>query len=177
MDNRIHLVALAALFFVACSAPNEEQAEVTTTPQVVTSYTVAIQGFDGTYVACELALDSADKGRLVSSRTSPGDWEKFTLYELGDNNIALQAANGKYVCCDDHRAGLLVADRDQISDWETFKLVPQENGTVALQAWNKRYVTAEYSLTDARKGMLLGIREEIKEWERFTLVKDFPAVQ
>ncbi|HRH69655.1 MAG TPA: hypothetical protein PLB89_09135 [Flavobacteriales bacterium] len=177
MLNRTHLVALAALAFVACAAPNEEQAVDTTTPQLQTSYTVAIQGFDGTYVACELALDSADKGKLVSSRTSPGDWEKFTLFELGDNKIALQAANGKYVCCDDYRAGLLVADRDQIGDWETFTLVPQENGTVALQAWNKRYVTAEYSLPDAGKGTLLGIREEIREWERFTLVKDLPAVQ
>ena len=177
MDNRIHLIAFAAFTFVACAAPNEEQSEATTTPQVRTSYTVAVQGFDGTYVACELDRDSTDKGMLVASRTSPGDWEKFTLYELGENRIALQAANGKYVCCDDKRGGLLVADRAQISDWETFTLMPQENGTVALQAWNKRYVTAEYSRTDKLKGALFGIREEIREWERFTLVKDVPAAQ
>ncbi len=177
MDLRLHLATLLALGSVACSAPNEDQAEATTTPQARTSYMVAIQGFDGTYVACEVDRDSLDKGMLVSSRTSLGDWEKFTLYELGNNMIALQAVNGKYVCCDDKRGGLLVADRDQISDWETFTLVPQENGTVAFQAWNKRYVTAEYSLTDKMKGALFGIREEAREWERFTLVKDVPSGQ
>jgi len=177
MDFRLPVTAFAAIAFVACTAPNAEQAAATTATPLQVSYTVAIQGFDGTYVACELALDNIDKGTLVSNRPSVGEWEKFTLYELGDNKIALQAANGKYVSADEGKAGSLVADRDQIGEWETFTLVPQVNGTVALQAWNHKYVTVDPGLSDKRKGTLMGAREEAKEWERFTLVKDIPSEQ
>ena len=145
--------------------------------EVGKTYSVSLQGFDKMFVACELALDSVDKEMLVARTFSPGEWETFTWTELGDNKVAIQAANGKYVCCDEHKGGLLVADRDYIGEWETFTMVPQDDGTIAIKAWNGKFVTADYGLTGTRKGALFGVRDEVKEWERFVLVKDGAAVQ
>jgi len=38
--------------------------------------------------------------------------------------VALQAANGQYVCAEGSGGGAVVANRDAINAWETFKLIP-----------------------------------------------------
>lgn len=133
---------------------------------------VTIKGHEGNYVACELDLEGEDKAILVANRSTPGDWERFTMYTKADGRVVFRAANGKFVCSDEYRGGLLVADRDQPGDWETFTLIPQPDGKVALQTRNGSYITADYGLEGSRRGALFGDRTAIKEWEQFTLEKD-----
>jgi hypothetical protein len=47
-------------------------------------------------------------------------WETFRRIDLGNNEVALQAANGQYVCAENGGGSNLVANRDWILAWETF---------------------------------------------------------
>jgi len=59
----------------------------------------------------------------LTARVSKLDiWERFVL-DLGNDNIALQAHNGKYVCAEGGGGQHLIANRDQIGPWKTFVLL------------------------------------------------------
>lgn len=134
--------------------------------------TVLLQAAGGSFVACELGLEGERKATLLANRTTPGDWERFTMYTKPDGRVAFQAANGKFIASDDYRAHLLVADRDQAGDWETFTLEPKDGGKVALKTHNGLYVAADFGIEGEQKGRLVGDRREVKEWEVFTIVPD-----
>lgn len=180
MIPRILLLTLFSTLLIGCAEPNMNNEQAAATPDATSMEkwsTVTIQGHEGTYVACEIGLNGDDQAILVASRSTPGDWEKFTMYEKPDGKVSFRAANGKWVCSDEYKGGIMVADRDQAGDWETFTLIQKDGGKVALQAHNGSYVTADYGLTDARRGALFGNRTDVREWELFTIAKDTAAVQ
>jgi len=180
MYPRILLPALASILLIGCAEPNMDQGTAATSAEASslgTPSTVTIRGHEGTYVACEIALNGDDQAILVASRATPGDWEKFTMYEKPDGKVSFQAANGKWVCSDEYKGGILVADRDQAGDWETFTMIPKDGGKVALQAHNGSFITADFGLTEARRGALFGNRTEVQDWELFTIERDTAAVQ
>ena len=81
-------------------------------------------------------------------------------------NIALKAANQKYVAAEGGGGGELVADRDKIGPWETFKVTYLDNNRLALQASNGKYVCAE----NGGGGAVVANRDRIGEWETFVMV-------
>jgi hypothetical protein len=167
-------VALFAVLAFSCAEPNMKDTPTTVAEENTLSdgVTVMLKSAEGTFVACELQLEGEDKATLVASRPQAGDWERFTMFTKADGRVVLQAANGKYVCADDYRAGLLVADRDKPGDWETFTIEPKDGGKVAIKTHNGSYVSADFGLEGARRGRLIGDRKEQKEWELFTIVPD-----
>jgi hypothetical protein len=98
---------------------------------------------------------------LIASSATP---EKFTIVDAGSGNVALQAANGKYVCAENAGASPLVANRDAAGLWETFTLVRNPDGSVSLKAAvNAKYVCAD----NAGAAPLIANRDAIGAWESF----------
>ncbi len=62
-------------------------------------------------------------GRVVADRTSIGTWEKFILYNGGDNRIyVLQAlSNGRFISANGGRE--LTANSYVAGSWERFVIV------------------------------------------------------
>jgi len=95
---------------------------------------------------------------------------KSNNYPDEENNaatiVALQAANGQYLCAEGSRGGAVVANRNAIGAWEIFKLIDRGNGSVALQAANGQYLCAEGS----GGGAVVANRNAIGAWETFKLI-------
>jgi len=169
-----NIPALCAVFgmLVACAEPNMDTTVQTTETAPSEGIVVLLKSVEGNYISCELGLEGADRAMLVANRTTPGDWERFTMYTKPDGRISLKAANGKYLCADDYRGDTLVADRDTPGDWESFTLEPQEGGSVLLKTHEGRYVAADLDLEGKYHGRLVGDRAQAGDWERFTIVPD-----
>jgi hypothetical protein len=167
---------IALIILGACSTPttnnpaNEtNQGDSTKKGQITT---IALIGFNGSYVTSDQGLTDKDNGVLISNRPTIGDWEKIKMHDLGNNKIALQASNGKFVCADQTNNGYLIANRDAPGEWETFSLIELENQKFALMASNGMYVSADLGRTDKMLGVLVANRAEIHDWEKFTIVKN-----
>jgi hypothetical protein len=80
--------------------------------------------------------------------------------------VALQAANGQYVCAEGGGGQEVVANRDWILGWETFNLIDLGDGNVALQAANGQYVCAE----NGGGGAVVADGSAIGAWETFGLI-------
>ncbi|MDQ1261690.1 MAG: Cell surface protein [Euryarchaeota archaeon] len=93
-------------------------------------------------------------------------FQGFDVTFKTSNSIALQAANGQYVCAEGSGGREVVANRDAILAWETFKLIDLGNSNVALQAANGQYVCAEGS--GGRE--VVANRDAILAWETFKLI-------
>ena len=82
------------------------------------------------------------------------------MVHLGNDRLALQASNGKYVSA---AGGTLLANRDCIGPWETFLMVRVRDSRIALKANNGKYVCAEGG--GGRE--LVANRDQIGPWESF----------
>lgn len=56
-------------------------------------------------------------------------------------NVCMQAANGKYICCQAGLKGMLTANRDIPAAWEQFRMAELGNGFIALMGVNDKYVS------------------------------------
>lgn len=77
------------------------------------------------YVSAEASWRGGTSGALRARSTSIGEWEKFTLHDLGGGDFALRSwANGRYVTAElaypGDRYALLRARATSIGPWETF---------------------------------------------------------
>src|SRR6185295_6629448 len=106
------LVAVVLLVGVAAPASFGEQSSQS-------MYThVALMAVNRKYVAAE-----GGGGReLVANRDARGPWESFNVVHMGNDRLALQASNGKYVSATGPN-GTLLANRDCIGPTETFLMV------------------------------------------------------
>ena len=98
---------------------------------------IALRAQNRHYVAAELHSQYHEQqdyeGELTANRVRILEWEKFQQIDLGDNKVALLAANGKYVSLKETaepevEAPKLVAFTDHISDEAIFELVEVRNG-------------------------------------------------
>ena len=125
---------------------------------------VAFRAVNGASVVAE----NAGNGFLWSNRSAIGDWERFDLFNVGGNDIALRSnANQLYVCAESGGSGPLIANRNARGAWETFELIQNDDGTVSLRARaNNLFVVAENGGND----YLRSNRSAIGAWERFELI-------
>ncbi len=173
MDPRHTIVLLTALALVSCAEPNMNTNTDAEPPKdAAPGMTVSILAHDGTYVGCELGATEGGQGVLRSGKAIVGDWERFTLFRKGGDTIALQAANGKYVCADGDHREVLVANRDYIGAWESFVLAPQDSDRVAFKTHRGLYVATDHALPGDESNRLMGDRSGVGAWERFTIVPD-----
>jgi len=108
--------------------------------------------------------------RCYASNSAGPSWASstaaFTTNSAASNLVAIQAANGQFVCAEGGGGDGVVANRNAIGAWETFRLIDRGNGNVALQAANGQYVCAEGS----GGGAVVANRNAIGAWETFKLI-------
>jgi hypothetical protein len=91
-------------------------------------------------------------------------WETFTLRDLGNNQVALQAANGMYVCAEGG-GGPVVANRPVAGPWDAFTLYRHGN-LVSLQSMNGLFLCAEGGVGSS----LVANRATAGPWETFEML-------
>jgi hypothetical protein len=78
--------------------------------------------------------------------------------------IALQTADGSYLCAEGGGGRELVANRPAVGPWETFRLIWLSDSTLALRAFNGQHVCAE----NGGGREVVANRDAIGPWETFT---------
>jgi hypothetical protein len=78
---------------------------------------VAIYSYKNTFLSVELN----SKTEITSTKKNIGDWEIFTLQNLGNGSVAFKAGNGKYVSLDKQQQQLF-ATADKIGTNEKFEI-------------------------------------------------------
>ena len=74
---------------------------------------------------------------MKANRDQNGPWEKFKPLFIGNNQIALQGWNGKYISCNNKNE--LQANRDAIKAWEKFNVYATKDADDGLTA-GERYI-------------------------------------
>ncbi|MDC7218708.1 MAG: polysaccharide lyase family 7 protein [Spirochaetales bacterium] len=92
---------------------------------------VAFKGANGYYVVAERDVDD---NPLQCDRSAIGSWEKYTVVDAGDGDIAfISDMNDNYVCADRKYTGTpLMANRTAIGTWETFEWIDHGDGTCSI---------------------------------------------
>lgn len=147
------MVMLLSVVTLSAYAQTESQA-----PQ---SKKIYLKSYHETYVK----TDKDNGNQLCSTSSKAGEWEVFTLIDLGDGKVNIKAFNNKYVGIDP-KTGKLSAKSILAQDWETFTLVPVSENWVALKANNGKFVTSDKNA----KFILVANRDGVKEWESFMVI-------
>lgn len=126
---------------------------------------VALRTHDGHYL-------TGGKSLLNADAIACGPHELFELVTLWNDQVALRAASGQYVCAEGGGGGAITVSREEIGPYETFDRVAQTTaaGAFALRAASGHYVCAE----NGGGTVVLANRNAIDIWERFVQV-DIPA--
>ncbi|MGZ3862614.1 MAG: acyltransferase family protein [Bacteroidia bacterium] len=79
-----------------------------------------------------------------------------------NERMYLQAANGKYLCTEDH---IFIANRDNPSDWETYIMVHLPNSIVAFKTHEGLFLTTNL----AHENEVESKGEIIQDWEKYRI--------
>ncbi|MBS7564112.1 family 16 glycosylhydrolase [Mucilaginibacter sp. Bleaf8] len=118
--------------------------------------TVTLKGINNAFVSSENGTQA-----MTCTRTTAGDWERFTIVDAGDGKVALQSM-GKYVSSENGTQPI-TCSRTSISDWEKFTLETTADGKWAFKGNNGRYISSE----NGTQAMTCN-RTSISGWEAFT---------
>jgi len=157
MKKSTFLSAILVMLFAVATLSVYSQTE----GQAPQSKKIYLKSYHEKYVK----TDKNKGNQLFSTSTAAGEWEVFTLIDLGNGKVNIKAYNDKYVGIDP-KTGVLAAKSILAQDWETFTLVPVSEGWIALKGNNGKYVTAD---KDA-KYILNASRDSVKEWESFMVI-------
>jgi len=103
----------------------------------------------------------ADEGNVVKcNRNNVGDWEKFTVHDAGNGQIALKGGKDKKYCADDGKN--IACNRNSIGDWEKFTIVDAGGGKKALKGRQNKYCCDMQNRLECD-------RASIGDWEKFTI--------
>jgi hypothetical protein len=84
--------------------------------------------------------DPNEHGGVHADRTAVGDWERFTLAQIGEpSKVSLLAWQGLFSA---QPNGDVYANRPQVGPWETWNMVANPDNTVSLQSTNGHYLSA-----------------------------------
>lgn len=113
----------------------------------------------GQYIGAE----ASGKRQVLATAATPGAAETFTLFDLGEGRVTLQASTGLFLGIDP--AGAVLADRTAAGPAETFTIEGKGSGRVALRANNGKYLCAEQGGGQP----VLANRVVAAAWETFRL--------
>ncbi|MBK7386539.1 MAG: hypothetical protein IPI63_07370 [Methanothrix sp.] len=103
----------------------------------------------------------------VSGNHGFGDiWVVKLGSEREELSIALETANGQFVCAENGGGGVVQANCISVDGWGSFKIIDLGNGNVALQAANGQYLCAEGGGGDG----IVANRDAVLGWETFKLI-------
>ncbi len=130
---------------------------------------IALQAVNGRYVCAE----NGGGQNLAVDRTAIGEWEVFTLMDLGNNKVALQTSGGYFLRAEDGggpRANVL-PDRQVIGRDEIYTLINLGNGNIALRGASGQFVSA----ANGGGGGLVATVTALGPWEKFLLIENAGA--
>ncbi len=132
---------------------------------------ISLQTYDGTHYMC---AENGGGTTLIADRTSPGEWETFTVSLSGTVmrhlEITFQTNDGTHYLCAENGGGTtLVADRTSAGVWETFTVVGSlvYGGKISFRTYDGlHFLSAE-----SGGGMTLTAgRKDVREWETFRII-------
>jgi hypothetical protein len=128
---------------------------------------ISFKAVDGYFVSSDLNTGDAILDTKYQTN-SPGTWEKFTVVDAGNGQIALKAYNGYFVSCDLNNGAILDAkyQTTNIGSWEKFTYQDLGGGNVALLANANGY----YVSCDLNNGGVLAAKYQnsfVGTWETF----------
>lgn len=100
---------------------------------------VSIQAYEGQYLRAE----GGGGAGVRADGTSVNEFERFTLIDLGNNQVAFQCHNGNYLVAEGAGGGPVNCNRPAIGPWEIFTLEPRGNGQTAIRCSSGTYLKAE----------------------------------
>lgn len=103
--------------------------------------TIWLRGFNNQYVSSENGQAS-----MMCNRPTVQGWERFTVVDAGNGNIALRGSNGQYVSSENGQSAMM-CDRPSIGTWEVFEWIDLGGGQVAFKGNNGMYVSSENGQT------------------------------
>jgi hypothetical protein len=81
-------------------------------------------------------------GGVHADRTAVGDWERFTLAQIGEpSKVSLLAWQGLF-SAQGGGGGDVYANRPQVGPWETWNMAANPDNTISLQSTNGHYLSA-----------------------------------
>ncbi|MFK7747453.1 MAG: polysaccharide lyase family 7 protein [Kordia sp.] len=170
---------VAMLFFIAftvsCTTDVilDEEIQAEKDPELIAKVSngqiISLKANNNKYVSSEDGTKD-----MIANRTSIGDWEKFTVVNVGSKNgndlIALKASNNKYVSSENGTKDMR-ANRTAIGAWEKFEVVElgsaSGNELIALRANNNKYVCSENGTKD-----MIANRTAIGAYEKFQVINN-----
>ncbi|MGZ3862615.1 MAG: alginate O-acetyltransferase AlgX-related protein [Bacteroidia bacterium] len=108
-----------------------------------------------------ICAGGADELILSASRDVVSDWERFTIYELDNNRVAISSYKNNFLSAELGKRGEITSTRDKIGGWEKFEVIKLKDGQVAFKADNGKYL----SLTAS--GQIFAIANSVGVKERF----------
>ncbi|MBS7564111.1 glucosylceramidase [Mucilaginibacter sp. Bleaf8] len=117
--------------------------------------TVTLKGINNAFVSGENGTQA-----MTCTRTTAGDWERFTIVDAGSGKVALQSM-GKYVSSENGTQAI-TCSRTSVGDWEKFDLETTTDGKWAFKGNNGKYISSENG-TQA----MTCTRSSISGWEAF----------
>lgn len=118
--------------------------------------TIWLRGFNNQYVSSENGQAS-----MMCNRPTVQGWERFTVVDAGNGNIALSGSNGQYVSSENGQSAMM-CDRPSIGTWEVFEWIDLGGGQVAFKGNNGMYVSSENGQTAMNCN-----RPSVGGWEAF----------
>lgn len=118
--------------------------------------TIWLRGFNNQYVSSENGQAS-----MMCNRPTVQGWERFTVVDAGNGNIALRGSNGQYVSSENGQSAMM-CDRPSIGTWEVFEWIDLGGGQVAFKGNNGMYVSSENGQTAMNCN-----RPSVGGWEAF----------
>lgn len=97
---------------------------------------ITLKGFNSKYVSGENGTQA-----MTCTRTTPQDWEKFTVVDAGGGKIALRSM-GKYVSSENGTQAI-TCNRTTFSDWEKFDWITTTDGKITLRGNNGKFISSE----------------------------------
>ncbi len=180
------LVVAGALTFLLCFGMRVASAQTTFAIQTSNGHFLTAVGGGG----LGGSITSGGSAPIDSNRTVAQGWEIFTIVPIGNNQVAIQTSDGKYLTANqgggirgtDDNASPIDTDRTAVNTWETFTInyVDSSHTKATIQTWDGHYLTANYGggiNTPLASYPLRSNATQIQTWERFTLVPVYTSIQ
>ncbi|GJM62535.1 T9SS type A sorting domain-containing protein [Persicobacter diffluens] len=104
-------------------------------------------------------MSTANPEKMACNQSSAGSTERFEIINLGNDQVALKGANGKYVSSENGNVEMR-CNREAIGAWEKFTMVDYGNDIYALKGSNGLYVRNNMFCTSPTAG----------DWQKFKVV-------
>ncbi|MGZ3940727.1 MAG: DUF7910 domain-containing protein [Bacteroidia bacterium] len=108
-----------------------------------------------------------EEENLVANRDEASDWERFVIYKLESNKVAISSYKNNFLSAELGKKGEITSTRNKIGGWEKFEIIQLGEGMIAFKADNGKYLSL-----DRRSGQIFASASVIGKDEKFILKQE-----